>query len=92
MVDKEKVAAVRRYLSVEFPDLEVRDHYDSERIAQCFEVGQGRRSSVAIISRQFFEDHEESQIPAMLKAFLLVEHLRECDLPILVGNEGLSLE
>ena len=42
MIDPEKVAAVRKYLSVEFPGLEIRDYYDSGRMAQFFEIGSGR--------------------------------------------------
>jgi hypothetical protein len=92
MINVEKVAAVRKFLSFEFPGLEIRDHYDSERIAQCFEIGSGRTRSEAIITKEFLEDHDEDKILKLLKNFLFVEHLRECDLPIIVTNEGLSTE
>jgi len=92
MINVEKVAAVRKYLSLEFPGLEIRDHYDSGRMAQCFEIGSGRTCSEAIISKEVFDDHDEGEILKILKSFLLVEHLRECDLPIIVTNEGLRTE
>ncbi len=92
MINVEKVAAVRKYLSLEFPGLEIRDHYDSGRKAQCFEIGSGGTCSEAIISKEVLEDHDEDKIVKLLKSFLLVEHLRECDLPIIVTNEGLRTE
>ena len=92
MINVEKVAAVRKYLSLEFSGLEIRDHYDSGRMAQCFEIGSGRTCSQAIISKEVLEDHDEGEILRMLKSFRLVEHLRECDLPIIVTNEGLRIE
>ncbi|MGA3117060.1 MAG: hypothetical protein ABSF90_21800 [Syntrophobacteraceae bacterium] len=92
MINVEKVAAVRKYLSLEFPGLEIRDHYDSGRMAQCFEIGSGRTCSKAIISKGILEDRDEGEILRMLKSFLLVEHLRECDLPIIVTTDGLRTE
>ena len=92
MIDAGKVAAVRKYLSIEFPGLEIRDRYDSGRMAQCFEIGDGRTCSRAILTETFLADHDEAEIPSMLKSFLLVEHLRECNLPIIVTNEGLSTD
>ena len=88
----EKVDAVRKYLSLEFPGLEIRDHYDSGRMAQCFEIGSGRTCSEAIISKEVFDDHDEGEILKILKSFLLVEHLRECDYPVIVTNEGLKID
>jgi hypothetical protein len=92
MIDAGKIAAVRKYLSLEFPGLEIRDHYDSGRMAQCFEIGPGGTCPKAILTEAFLQDHDEAEIPATLKSFLLVEHLRECNLPIIVTNEGLSMD
>jgi hypothetical protein len=92
MTDVEKVAAVRKYLSLQFPGLEIRDYYDSVRKAQCFEIGTGATCSKAIISKEVLEDRDEGEILRILKSFLLVEHLRECDFPIIVTNEGLRTE
>ena len=92
MINVEKVAVVRKYLSLEFPGLEIRDHYDSGRMAQCFEIGSGMTCSMAIISEEVLDDHDEGEILKILKSFLLIEHLRECDLPIIVTNKGLSTE
>jgi hypothetical protein len=92
MINEEKVAAVRKYLSLEFPGLEIRDHYDSGRVAHCFVIGSGGTCSKAIIAEEVLEDHDESEILRMLKSFLLVEHLRECDFPIIVTNEGLRTD
>lgn len=91
MVNNEKIAAVRKYLSHEFPGFEILDHYDSGRMAQCFEIGSGKCSK-AIISEEFLENHNESEIQATLKGFLLAEHLGECDIPIIVTSTGLSTE
>ncbi|MGC9966357.1 MAG: hypothetical protein ABSE08_13220 [Syntrophobacteraceae bacterium] len=92
MINVEKVVAVRKYLSLEFPGLEIRDHYDSGRMAQCFEIGPERTCFKAILAEKFFEDHDEGEIAPTLKGFLLVEHLRECDYPVIVTNEGLKID
>jgi hypothetical protein len=92
MIDEGKVAAVRQYLAREFPASEIRDWYDSEQKAQCFEIGSGKDTLKAILSGEFLKDHAENEIPRLLESFLLVEHLKECDLPIIVGNDGLSTE
>jgi hypothetical protein len=92
MVDEAKISAVRKYLSLEFPGLEIRDHYDAGRKAQCFETGPGGYRSKAIISREFLEHCDTEEIPAKLKSFLLAEHLKECNMPIIVTSAGLSAE
>jgi len=92
MIKVEKVTAVRGYLAREFPGAEIRDRYDSGRRAQFFEVGSGSSCHKVIVSGEFLEDHAEDEIPKLLKRFLLVEHLRECTLPIIVTNDGLKAD
>ena len=91
MISVGKISAVRDFLSQEFPNSGVLDHYEPGKEAQCFEVTQGKGSLKAVISEEFLEDHTEDEIRVLLKKFLLVEHLRECDLPIIVTNEGLKI-
>jgi hypothetical protein len=92
MIDESKVTAVRQYLTQEFPVTKIRDWFDSGRMAQCFEIESGKTWPKAIFSEEFLEDHADNEIPALLKGFLLAEHLKECDLPIVVTNDGLSTE
>jgi len=92
MIDEEKVTTVRQYLASEFPVSEIEDWYDSGRKAHCFKIGSAGTCRDVIFSGEFLLDHGENEIPELLKSFLLVEHLRECDLTIIVTNEGLSAE
>jgi len=92
MIDEGKVTIVRQYLVGEFPSSEIREWYDSGREAQCFKIGSGGTCREVIFAGEFLRHYGENEIPKLLKIFLLVEHLRECDLPIIVTSEGLSTE
>lgn len=93
MVDAEKIAAVRGYLTGEFPGCTVEDWYEAERNAQSFRIVKGQSHHLATVSGEFMEDRNASEISPALTAFLLAEHLRDLgSTRVIVGNDGLSLE
>lgn len=93
MVNAEKTAAVRGYLTAEFPDCAVEDWYEAGRDAQSFRILTGQSHHLATISRNFLEGRDVSEIAPILKSFLLAEHLRDLGtIRVLVGEEGLNLE
>jgi hypothetical protein len=91
MIGEDKVKAVREYLQGELGSSAIRDHYEPGRKAQVFVVESAEGSHKAVVSYEFLQDHEAGAIPGVLKKFLLAEHLRECDDPILVTAKGLDL-
>ena len=52
MINVEKVAAVRKYLALEFPGLEIRDHYDMPLGGE--EAGEGRFQAMVDTGCQHF--------------------------------------
>lgn len=91
MSDGNKIAAVYSYLKDEFGQCEITDSYESGREAQAFRIQSDRMRSTALITSKFLNTFEAGQIPETLRKFLLAEHLRECDFPILVTETGLSM-
>ena len=73
-----RIAAVREYLSEQFPGSSLRDSYDPSRLAQVFRNETDEPSSVytVVISTEFLKDHVPSKSGDLLISWRLAEHLR----------------
>ncbi len=73
-----RIAAVREYLSLQFPGSSLRDSYDPGRLAQVFRIETDEPSAIftAIISTEFLKDHAPSKSGPLLGSWRLAEHLR----------------
>ena len=73
-----RLAAVREYLSGQFPGFSIRDSYDPARLAQvyCVELDVPPTTYAAVISTEFLKDNPPSVIGTALASRGLVEHLR----------------
>ncbi|MCE5335376.1 MAG: hypothetical protein LLG06_12405 [Desulfobacteraceae bacterium] len=91
MTDGEKIAAVYSYLKEEFGQCRITDSYESGREAQVFRIESDRMGSTALVTSKFLSTYEAGIIPETLRKFLLAEHLRECNFPIVVTESGLSM-
>lgn len=76
-----RIAAVREYLSEQFPGSSLRDSYDPSRLAQVFRIETDEPPSVytAVISTEFLKDHAPSQSGNLLMGWRLAEQLRGAD-------------
>ncbi|MDY6856377.1 MAG: hypothetical protein SWO11_17090 [Thermodesulfobacteriota bacterium] len=93
MVDKEKIKAVYAYIKNEFDGCIIEDTYDMLRTVQTFRVAYEESVFKITILKDFFDDKNPSDIPALLQSFLLAEHLRDMgSTPLIVTKEGLTLE
>jgi hypothetical protein len=93
MADDTKIAAVREYIKNEFPDSTMEDSPSAEFQGQYFKISSRGRSYNTIVSFDFLNDHEASQIPEILKKYILAEHLRDLGAtPVIVAKTGLKLE
>jgi len=90
MVDKDKISAVYGYLTQEFGPCVISDSFDQGRNAHVFTIESGNSRSSAVVNRDFLERNTAETIPVILRKFLLAEHLRECNFPIVVTPVGLS--
>jgi hypothetical protein len=73
-----RIAAVREYLSGQFPQFSIRDSYDPARLAQVYriELDVPPTTYVAVISTEFLKDNPPSVIGTALASWGLVEQLR----------------
>ncbi len=90
MIEKDKIQAVYSYLKEQFDSSEISDSYDPGKSSQVFRVQTGISQCTAVVNGAFLEKHSAGEIPDILRRFLLAEHLRECDFPIVVTPSGLS--
>ncbi|MHC1728093.1 MAG: hypothetical protein AB9866_19170 [Syntrophobacteraceae bacterium] len=90
MADSEKVSAVYNYLEKEFDSRSITESYEAGRKAHVFKIQSGNSRHTAVIRDDFFEKQDAQSIADTLERFLLAEHLRECDFPIVVTPTGLS--
>jgi hypothetical protein len=89
MAESEKISAIHHYLNEEFNPCTIEYRYDFGKMAHIFEI-RTTRFCTAIIKNEFLEANSPQAIPAILRKFLLAEHLRECSFPIVVTNSGLT--
>lgn len=87
---RDKIAAVYDYLGEEFQDSGIEDRFDAARDARLFTITTGKFTRTVVIKRDFFENNTVQTVRNVLKGFLLAEHIRECDFPLVVTAAGLS--
>jgi hypothetical protein len=89
VTETDKIAAVHQYLNEELNPSTIENHFDSGQMAHIFEV-KTTRSHTTIVKNEFLENNSAQAIPGILRKFLLAEHLKECNFPIVVTNSGLT--
>ena len=93
MAEEKKIAAVREYLESELPGCSIEDSRDFDQGGQTFRIAFGGAMYVTIVSDEFLDKLNSTDIPESLRRFTLAEHLRELpSTPVLVTNVGLKLE
>lgn len=93
MIEEQKVAAVVEYLRASFPRATIEHRPDSDGNGHYFAVKLESSTLQAVVSEEFLDGCEASQIPTRLGKFTLAEHLR--DLPseiVYVTTAGLRLD
>jgi hypothetical protein len=74
----EKLAAVREYFHEHFPDAEIRDSYDHDRLAQVFRIemdGAGGFSD-AVFLTQFLDEYPATKFGKVLTGWRVAEHVQ----------------
>ena len=89
MAEDDKLSAIQHYFEGEFNSCTIEYRFDFGETAYIFEI-KTTRACTAIIKKEFLEANSVEAIPDILRKFLLAEHLRECDFPIVVSNLGLT--
>ena len=74
----EKLAAVRAYFEEAFPGAEVRNSYDSDRLAQVFqiEIDQAEGFRTAVLLTEVLDEHPVGKLGKMLASWRVAENLR----------------
>ena len=91
----ERIAAVREYLSLQFPASSLRDSYDPSRLAQVFRIETDEPSSVytAVVSTEFLKDHAPGRSSNLLISWRLAEQLRAAEgKEVLVTSFGVDTQ
>lgn len=90
MADENKLEAVEKYLKEEFDSPAIERSFDSGQDALVLKIKTNSRLATAVITNQFLEKNPADDIPGILRTFMLAEHLRECDFPVVVTRTGLT--
>ena len=89
----EKLAAVREYFHQQFPDAEIRDSYDHDRLAQVFQIemdGKGGFND-AVLLTQFLDEYPASKIPKVLLGWRVAEHVQSAQgMDVIVSSWGVE--
>ena len=89
----EKLAAVREYFHQQFPEAEIRDSYDHDRMAQVFQIemdGKGGLSD-AVLLTQFLDEYPASKIGKVLIGWRVAEHVQSAKgVDVIVSSWGVD--
>ena len=89
----EKVAAVREYFHNQFPEAEIRDSYDPERLAQVFQIqmdGKAGFSDVVLLT-QFLDEYPASKMAKVLLGWRVAEHVQSAQgVDVIVSSWGVE--
>ena len=73
----EKLAAVREYFHEHFPNAEIRDSYDADRLAQVFRiVRDGVGFGDTVLLTQFLDEYPASKVGKVLMGWRVAEHVQ----------------
>ena len=74
----EKLASVREYFHEHFPDAEIRDSYDHDRLAQIFRIEMDGEDgfSDAVLLTQFLDEYPASKFGKVLMGWRVAEHVQ----------------
>ncbi len=90
---EERIQAVREYLERVFPGYTIEDRDEPGKGTRCFRVSTIGKIHNAVITADFLETHQASEIGPVLTEFTLFEHLREMGATrVIVTASGLELE
>ena len=74
----EKLAAVRGYFHEQFPEAEIRDSYDTDRLAQVFRIQTNGKPGFrdAVLLTQFLDEYPARKIAKVLLGWRVAEHVQ----------------
>ena len=88
-MDENKLNAVRKYLTIEFPGDEVEEDYDSDLAAQTFKIHYKNNELLLKVYKNFLSDNNEKEITTILINQKISNLLKETkELGVSVGNSG----
>ena len=89
----EKLAAVREYFHEQFPEAEIRDSYDTDRLAQVFRIQTNGKPGFrdAVLLTQFLDEYPASKIAKVLLGWRVAEHVQSAKgLDVIVSSWGVE--
>ena len=89
----EKLAAVRGYFHEQFPEAEIRDSYDTDRLAQVFQIRMDGKDALsdAVLLTQFLDEYPASKIAKVLLGWRVAEHVQSAKgLDVIVSSWGVE--
>jgi hypothetical protein len=76
----EKLAAVREYFHEHFPNAEIRDSYDADRLARVFRiVRDGVGFGDTVLLTQFLDEYRASKVGKVLMGWRVAEHVQSAN-------------
>ena len=93
MIPEDKLSVIRTYLRTEFPDFELDDRYDFDRIAWTFRLNAGQKTHLVTVLRKFIDDHTFSGAPMIFQDSHLKQYFNnEKVTRVLVTTKGIGTE
>jgi hypothetical protein len=88
-----KLNAIRGYLRVEFPDRDLADRYELDRLTQTFRLDDGKRICLVTIAREFIDDHKPDEISRLLNGLQLNNYFNVAKVSrVIIKNKGVETE
>ena len=85
---------MKTYLRAEFPDHEIADKYDSDRVAQTFRLTEENNQRILLITiaREFIDDHDAAGISSFLQSIRISDYFKPEDVyRVIVTNSGINV-
>ena len=81
------------YLNNKFPHCAIQDRYDFDRISQIFRVECASSVYFLIVSREFLDDHSNSEISRLMEKYSIADVLKTSGgTRVLLTNSGVRVE
>jgi len=91
-MEENKLNAVRKYLSSEFPGDTLEEKYDFDRGAQTFKIHHQKEALLLKVDENFLADSNEDQITTVLQNQEISKLLKDNkELGVFVGNLGANI-
>ncbi len=93
MFPDDKLEVIRSCLKTQFPEHDLADQYNFDRLAQTFRISNEKEIYLVTVSKEFIDDHNTSEIEEIINESHLYQFFKSGDIArVILTTKGIKTE